>query len=246
MMSGEESHNNNNNHGEGPSNKRATDQMTMQEKKQLKIEAKAKAEHHMQVQHMFSYIIANPVTLTRKEFKYVRQFVATVVNNPEKFHFDTGDNVIIQSNQEGVASVAKGAGIPKLTKGYIIRVARREDTSSIAKEPILQVVERETKYRNNINITKDKDGTCTIQMQFTHLTLCDGDGNIIVGRVVAHLTHDARKLGPGDIIQLPLFTELTHRMGTSDPMPAVFIADFRKIGYGVLPNNLKSEPLVCG
>lgn len=57
MMSGEESHNNNNNHGEGPSNKRVTDQMTMQEKKQLKIEAKAKAEHHMQVQQMFSYMM---------------------------------------------------------------------------------------------------------------------------------------------------------------------------------------------
>ncbi len=115
----------------------------------------------------------------------------------------------------------------------------RGDTSSPASEPILQVVARETKYRNNFNVTKDKNGSCSVQMQFTHLTLCDGDGNIIVGRVVAHLTQ--RQESWVLVIQLPVFTELTHRMGTSKPMPAVFIADFRKIGYRELPNQSTAE-----
>lgn len=52
-------------------------------------------------------------------------------------------------------------------------------------------------------------------------------------------------LTKGDIIQLNIFTELTHRMGTSNPKPALFIADFRKIGYDVLPSNLNTEPLEC-
>lgn len=75
--------------------------------------------------------------------------------------------------------------------------------------------------------------------------MCDGDGNIVVGRVVSHLTHEARKLGTGDVIQLRLFTEITHRMGTSKPMPALFIADYRKIGYGPVAKNVETEPITC-
>ena len=238
-MSGEDNINNNStDNGFWTSTKRGTEEITIQQKKLQRIDADAKGAHHEQTQHMLNMIMADPEKLKRDEFDYLRQFLATVIHNLDKFKFDIGDD-------RGTVALDDKENKSKLTIGYIDCVARRKDTSSLAKEPILQVVERETKYRNSINVTKDKNGNCAVQMQFTHLILCDGDGNIIVGRVVAHLTHVARKLVPGDIIQLPLFTELTHRMGTSAPMPAVFIADFRKVSYGPLPKNLKKEPIIC-
>mmetsp|Transcript_23914 Transcript_23914/g.39424 ORF Transcript_23914/g.39424 Transcript_23914/m.39424 type:complete len:372 (-) Transcript_23914:79-1194(-) len=238
-MSGED----NNHDGSVPSNKReGDDELEWQEKKQLKIEDTEKWVFHQQTKHMFQKILAQPDMLKWNELAHVRQFCATVLHNPDKYHLDIGDSrMIIQPS----TADAEGEAVIALTEGYIECVARREDTSSLASEPILQVVSRETKYRNNVNITTDKHGSYSVQMQFTHLTLCDGDGNIIVGRVVAHLTHEARKLEPGDIIQLPLFTELTHRMGTSKAMPALFIANFRKIGYSELPENVKTEPITC-
>ena len=90
----------------------------------------------------------------------------------------------------------EGNGIAH-TMGYIAKVARREDTSSITEEPMLQVEESETKYRGTVEMKGGKGGSSTVtQVQFTHLTLCDGDGdgNNIVGLlllVVTHLTHEA-------------------------------------------------------
>ena len=241
-MNGED----NSNDGAVPSKKRAVE-ANWQEDKQRKLDDNEKLAFHEQTKHMLNTIINDPDKFKWNEFMYIRQFCATVLKNLDKFHLDIGDSRIINEppTTAGIASAAEGGTIITLTEGYVERVARRENTSSLAREPILQVVTRETKYRNNVNVTKDRNGSCSVQMQFTHLTLCDGDGNIIVGRVVAHLTHEARKLGPGDIIQLPLFTELTHRMGTSKPMPAVFIADFKKIGYRELPKKVKTEPMTC-
>jgi len=238
-MSGEDNINNNSSDNEfWASAKRGAEEISIQQKKKDKIETDAKGSHHFQTAHMLNSIVVDPEIMKRDEFKYLRQFLATVFHNPDKFPFDIGDD-------RGTVTLGDKEKNSKLTNGYIDRVALRQDTSSLAKEPILQVVERETKYRNNVNVTKDKN-SCAVQMQFTHLTLCDGDGNIIVGRVVAHLTHVARKLIQGDIIKLQTFTELTHRMGTSAPMPAVFIADYRKVSYGPLPKNLKNEPIICG
>ena len=241
-MSGEDNITNNSTDNEfWASAKRGTEEISIQQKKKEKIETNAKEAHHFQTAHMLNSILVDPEIMKRPEFDYLRQFVATVIHNLDKFQFDVGDD-------RGTVTLGDKEKNSKLTIGYIDRVARRQDTSSLAKEPILQVVERETKYRNNVNVTKDNSGSCAVQMQFTHLILCDGDGNIIVGRVVAHLTHVARKLVPGDIIQLRTFTELTHRMGTSAPMPAVFIADYQKVSYGPEPqeraNHLwHSEPV---
>lgn len=65
-------------------------------------------------------------------------FCATVANNPDKFHFDIGDSRVVPSSMPNGTSAHHN-----LTNGYIKCVARREETSSLAKEPILQVVERE-------------------------------------------------------------------------------------------------------
>mmetsp|Transcript_25930 Transcript_25930/g.38109 ORF Transcript_25930/g.38109 Transcript_25930/m.38109 type:complete len:370 (-) Transcript_25930:2533-3642(-) len=230
--------------GEGRQQKKRSKQeasgQTAQEKKEQKHLAEAKWAYLEQNKHLFQRMESEPAMFQNPEYKFIREFISMVELNRDIFPRRMGDKYYDAFS----APVGEDKGI-MLTKGYVTKVAQREDTSAIVEEPILQVVERETRYRGSVAMKREKNGPTSVQIQFTHLRLCDGDGNIIVGRVVAHLTHEARKLNRGDIIKLPLFTELTHRMGTSKPMPAVFIAQFEKIGYAILPQNLKSEPLVC-
>ena len=145
-MSGEDNINNNStDNGFWTSTKRGTEEITIQQKKLQRIDADAKGAHHEQTQHMLNMIMADPEKLKRDEFDYLRQFLATVIHNLDKFKFDIGDD-------RGTVALDDKENKSKLTIGYIDCVARRKDTSSLAKEPILQVVERETKYRNSINV----------------------------------------------------------------------------------------------
>ncbi|KAL3794905.1 hypothetical protein HJC23_004282 [Cyclotella cryptica] len=66
----------------------------------------------------------------------------------------------------------------------------------------------------------------------------------MLGQIACHLTHEARKLKPGDIIKLDLFTELMHRIGNSAGMPGVVIINYSRVGYASLPVEINS-PLVC-
>ena len=204
---------------------------SIQEKKEDKMKAEDMWTHIENNKNLLNHIKANKDEWKQEHFAYIREFCSHVQMHKKDFPLVMGDKYPDYESPPAT----EGSGI-ELTMGYITKVARREDTSSITDEPILQVVERETKYRGSSTVT---------QVQFTHLTLCDGDGNIIVGRVVTHLTHEARKLERGDIIKLPVFTELTHRIGNSNPMPALFIVEFRKIGYAIIPENVKQQQLSC-
>ena len=66
----------------------------------------------------------------------------------------------------------------------------------------------------------------------------------MLGRVATHLSAEARKLKEGDIIMLHLFTELTHKLGTSSPKPAVFILEYSHVSYAKLATDIH-KPLSC-
>ena len=102
------------------------------------------------------------------------------------------------------------------------------------KNRILQVVERKTKYREPaFDGTAFKNGenrNSQAPVQMTHLRLRNGDNNTMLGRIVVHETHEAKKLQPGDIIQLSLFTPLLHRVNNvGGQKPAVFIVKYSRV-----------------
>ena len=130
-----------------------------------------------------------------------------------------------------------------LTAGYIDAISRGQDTSSANfSERILQVVARDT-FQQHARIDRG-DTDVDNYTQNTQLQLCDGDGNTMLGRVATHLAAEARKLKEGDIIKLVLFTELTHKLGTSFPKPAVFIFEYSHVGYAKVASDIH-QPLSC-
>eukprot|EP00804_Cyclotella_cryptica_P020532 CCRYP_003387-RA/>CCRYP_003387-RA protein AED:0.00 eAED:0.00 QI:800/1/0.5/1/0/0/2/0/189 len=60
----------------------------------------------------------------------------------------------------------------------------------------------------------------------------------MLGRMATHLAVEARKLKEGDIIKLVLFTELTHKLGTSLSKPAVFILEYSHVGYAKVASDI--------
>lgn len=128
-------------------------------------------------------------------------------------------------------SAAADKPAPVLTRGYIKALSEfRSDISEAFVSPILQVSQRETKFRNSgfsdDSFKNGDDSNTIVPMQITHLTLVDGDGNSMLDKAAIHLTHEARTLNEGDIIKINLLTELSYKIGGSDPLPGIVILDF--------------------
>lgn len=214
-----------------------------QEVKELALQAKAKAVQLIHLKHLLKSIVNNPSRFKDPEFRFVREFVTIVENHRDKYPPVMGDkqyNEYIQAVTDGMPNNNKTA--IKLTSGYVLAVSRAEDTSLLPGKPILQIAARDT-FHQRVNVDRGKskvEGTT----QITQFQLCDGDGNTMLGRVATHLASEARKLNEGDIIELELYTELTHKLGTSTPKPAVFILGYSHVGYAKLPEEVH-DPLCC-
>ncbi|KAL3777304.1 hypothetical protein HJC23_008906 [Cyclotella cryptica] len=215
-------------------------EMSKQEAKEKAIMLKMKKEVHMQFEHLLKTVMQKPEIFKRPEMQYLREFVAAVENNRDVFPRVMGDmlyNEYIQSTRDCSDNDIN------LTAGYIDALSRGQDTSSAYfNKLILQVVARDT-FQQHARINRgdnDVDG----YTQITQLQLCDGDGNTMLGRMATHLAAEARKLKEGDIIKLVLFTELTHKLGTSLPKPAVFILEYSHVGYAKVASDIHL-PLCC-
>ena len=183
---------------------------------------------------------SGPEMWLRKEFKEIRECVAVLRTNPDKYPPVFGNDLPDGSNVWG-EELRGGRKNPSLTEGYVAAIAQFRDLSAFD-YPILQVVEdpcmafENTTHRSNNN-----------SMQFTHLRVRDGSNNVMMSRLSMHLAHEGNKLNRGDIIWLTLFTPLTYRCSGRDKphrSPSVVVQSYEIVGYSVVPDNLNS-PLHC-
>jgi len=178
----------------------------------------------------------------REEFKEVRECIADIKSDPESYPLLHGDKIPDHSSSRDCETVPRNN--PPLTSNCISRIAKFESFPE-GSHPILQVAAEpamkfeESKHNNKSNHT-----------HITHLRLCDGNNDVMVGRLSMHIAHDGKKLGEGDIIQLESFTPLTYTpSGTSNNpqphrSPAVVIHTYTRVGYKPVPQQL-NDPLPC-
>ncbi|KAL7541262.1 hypothetical protein ACHAWF_006895, partial [Thalassiosira exigua] len=226
--------------GEGASN------LSKQEKNERRILANDKRVQLEQFEHLLKVLKDSPEKYKREEHRFIREFVDHVERHKDIFPVVMGDRTFDPTAEQSV-----GAGI-ELSDGYISALAKgRTDVAEAFPTPILQVVARETKYREisfaAASFKNGRDNNEQVPVKFTHLRLRDGDSNTILGRVTIHMTEESRKLGPGDIIVLKLFTEVNHKVTErSSPKPALFITNYSRIAYTPLPDsNEIKDPIVC-
>ena len=94
--------------------------------------------------------------------------------------------------------------------------------------PTLQVIKSKMDWEES---TKSKKVN---SLHFTHLRLCDGSKDVMMGRLSMQLAHSGNYLNTGDIIQLNSFTPLTYTPSGQDKpqrSPAVVIHTCSKVGY---------------
>lgn len=217
---------------------------SVQEMKEQALLCRKKEELHAHFEHLLKQLVDSPDKYKRGEFRYIREFVTFIEGHRDDFPHVMGDKLY-----DTKVPADNNWTNPTPSIGYIQALAqRRENTSDAFPTPIVQVVHRETKFRPQgfvDSLFKNGRETNTqAPMQFTHLSLRDGDNNTMLGRMACHNTQEARKLKPGDIIKLTLFTELTYRIGDSAPMPGVVIINYSRVGYASLPVDI-NNPLVC-
>jgi hypothetical protein len=215
-----------------------------QEMKEQALLCRKKEELHAHFEHLLKQLVDSPDKYKRGEFRYIREFVTFIEGHRNEFPHVMGDKLY-----DAKVPADNNCNSPTLSIGYIQALAeRREGTSDAYPTPILQVVHRETKFRPqgfvDSSFKNGRESNTQAPMQFTHLSLRDGDNNTMLGRMACHNTQEARKLKPGDIVKLSLFTELTYRIGDSDPMPGVVIINYSRVGYASLPVDI-NNPLVC-
>ena len=237
----------------------ASASISQQELRELSIIVKKKEAQHCQFQHMLKSLMADPPKFKRLEFRYLREFVSHIQKNRDAFPEVMGDktNGPIEP-VENIGALEKGgdeehfnrkkAVLP--TNEFIKAIAEnRAFEAELFENSILQVVEREKKYRepafDGTAFKNGKNRNSQAPVQMTHLRLRDGDNNTMLGRIVIHETHEAKKLQPGDIIQLSLFTPLLHRVvSEGHQKPAVFIVKYSRVNYLALPDKI-NDPLIC-
>ena len=174
--------------------------------------------------------------------KTIRECIALITSHPESFPALQGDHIPEESLFSDEEDEQGGGETHSLTSGFIAAIAGSGDLD-LNDYPILQVAapparkfEQNTGGGNNVSHT-----------HFTHLRLCDGSGDQIVGRLNLNLSHAGKQLKVGDIIRPELFTPITYQVSGADKpqrSPAIVIHTYRQVGYALLPASL-NDPLHC-
>ena len=178
---------------------------------------------------------AGPNLWRESELKTIRECVLYIKARPEEFPPIHGDHMPDGSSFSGDGG--KDGNIPALTADYITSIAEFRDLD-FEQYPILQVI-----AKPNFHLEKNAHRSNSSHTHFTHLRLRDGSNDVMTGRLSMHLAHDGKRLKAGDIIQLHVFTPLTFKDSGEDKpyrSPAVVVHTYSKVGYAVVPRELKS------
>ena len=241
--------NNNNNTDDGVSKKGNASKkrrIISQEDKQLAEKRTKQAVELAYCVHMLKMLTdpSRRELWQRDDFKEVRECIAVIKSDPENYPPLHGDNIPDHTTSRNSETSAHNNPPLTLTSDCISRIANYQSFPEDSR-PILQVAAdpvmkfEESKHNNKSNHT-----------HITHLRLCDGNKDVMIGRLSMHIAHDGKKLGAGDIIQLESFTPLTYTPSrtSNNPQPhkspAVVIHTYSIIGYKAVPIQL-NDPLPC-
>ena len=210
-----------------------------QTKRDLKSKLTTMGENVGVCTHVLNLLQVKPHLWKRDEFKDIREAVEVIKSRPADFPSIMGDAMPDGSTVSH--QTENGGKTPALTANYIRSIAHYKDLNFDV-NPTLQVVSAELKNENQT--TKERK---TITSNVTHLRLCDGSKDVVVGRLPIHRSQDGLSLRGGDIIQLDRFTPLTYpASGRDNPQrsPGIVIHTYRKVGYTALPDKL-NDPEHC-
>lgn len=210
---------------------------TSQDKLERKDKRKRIDESIEHCTHVLSVLLQKPEMWCHPTFRTVRECIQVMKANPQQFPPVIGDNT-----PDGTAYSDNNA---VSGRSHLLRpvtfIAQYKDVD-VALSPILQVVSATMKYESST------EGKKSNSIHFTHLRLCDGSNDVMVGRLSMHISHEGNKLRPGDIIQLDVFTPLRFTpSGENDGdhrLPAVVIHNYSRIGYAA-PRNELNNPIHC-
>ena len=209
-----------------------------QELATCRIELEKKRAFSAQLEDTLRQVKLKPNIYNAPLLKPLRDFCEYRDNNRNKFIGIVEETSSLQPSNGGMP-------VNDLTSNYIQTIANYGDTSHL-RNPTLQVVSSETKFRKTP--FKKVYGKEQQDVKITHLRLMDGDNNVMMGRCAINITDEGKKLKEGDIIQLDMYTELTHTLGEKNgkSKPVVYIIKFSLVGYKHLPNpNYINIPLEC-
>lgn len=211
-----------------------------QEKKQIEEQLK---RQEVTIQHATHFLQClarggkkSQEVWAKPEVKEIREMITSIASRPDLFPPMMGDKQPDGShfNEQDNIDDAKNLA---LTEGYVAALAEHKDLS-YADSPILQVASKpEMNFEHNERDNKNSS------IHFTHLCLCDGSKDVLVGRLPMHLAVEGKHLKVGDIIQLRMHTPLTYAPSakdTSHRSPAVVIHTYSRVGYAVVPDKLNT------
>ena len=127
-----------------------------------------------------------PSLYNNPHLKPLRQFCEHRDNNKELYLGIVEETTPLLPNNGGKPVV-------DLTPNYIQTMANYADTSNI-RNPTLQVVSAETKFRNLP--FKKVFGKPQQDVKITHLRLMDGDNNVMMGGCAMNIIDEGKKLNP--------------------------------------------------
>ena len=186
--------------GTGPKKKARVISQQERKKVQGNLDSQSVSlEHCIHVLKSLTEREQGPTFWERSEFKQVRECLAVINSQPDKFSPLMRDKVPGSST----SSLQKNEKIPALTINYISSIAEFKELDD-SELPILQVVSSKMDFEESSRSNND----CSIH--FTHLRLCNSSKDGMMGRLFMHLAHDGAKLDKGDIIPLNSFTSLTY------------------------------------
>ena len=172
-----------------------------------------------------------------KAFKSLREALYPIISHPEKYSMRSGD----QRPDDDINTT--GRTCPPLTPGYIEAIAKHRNLDTFADEPVLQVLNSTMSFESNSSRSTSR----TNLIHFTHLRLADGSNNQVLCRLNMHLTHDGKRLQPGDVIMLTRYSPMLYSpSGESNPQrsPAIVVHQFTRVGYTSISEKLQ-PPLHC-
>ena len=224
-----------------PSKKQKT--TSVQEKKEVDAAKKKFMSELAQCAHVLHLLTADPQKKDfweRKEFKLIRQEIAVIQSQPELYVPVCGDILPDHSVASG-GEDETAHKTPALTQGYIKAIASFKEWNEDDELPILQV-----SSAPDMSMEQSSRKSKSSHIHMTHLRLCDGSNDEMVGRLSMHLAHDGKKLSKGDIIQATSFTPLTYTPSEAKKQyksPAIVIHQYRRVGYA--PVAKVNNPLHC-
>jgi hypothetical protein len=159
-------------------------ELTDQDKTERSDKRKRQLETTYHCTHLLSVLIERPELWPTSEFKRIRECIFTMRANPQTYGPVVGDtqpDCLI--NQESNQPTKK---LPALTTNYILDIAKHKDVDVAS--PILQVVSASMAFEHTSQRNKSN------AMHITHLRLCDGSCDVMVGCLSMNIAHEGNKL----------------------------------------------------